>query len=188
MNVVHILNTRDSKKHVKYMTTLIQRCNNDYFPPLSTRGGTRDSDLKKCEISHIGINSYVAELLGQENIFAVSDNRELIGFMSFIHNRRGETIFDCLNYGLNNYISTICVEPNHRNCGVATAMYDFIEEKLPNALCSSFISTRTWSGNENHIHILKRRGYSLIHTKIDDREYNGEKANSVYFVKLLING
>ena len=187
MLIYHLSNTAECERHSHFIRNIVDECSHEFFPPLTARKSTTEKNLAGAtNAADIGVDPYVEGLLKQENIFATSDD-ELIGFMSFIHDRSGEPIFDNLNFGANNYISTICVKNQFRNQGIGQLFYDFIERALPNKLAGNFVSTRTWSENKNHIHLLEKRGYSLIHTGMSDREWSGVKTSSVYYVKKTDN-
>jgi len=188
LSIYYLDNVAKCEKHSHFMRSIIDECSHEFFPPLTARKSTTEKNLAGGDNTvDIGTDAYVEGLLAQENIFATSDNDDLIGFMSFIHNRLGEPIFDNLNYGTNNYISTICIKKQFRNHGIGQLFYDFIEHSLPDNLAANFVSTRTWSENKNHIHLLEKRGYTLVYTGISDREWSGVRTSSVYYVKKTNN-
>jgi hypothetical protein len=106
----------------------------------------------------------------------------IAGFMSFIHNYR-DKVFDSYNIGTNNYISTLCVDLKYRHQGLANLLYSYIENDLPIEIRSSFTSTRTWSSNSSHLSLLNKRNYVLVKRVINDREYHGKVADTVYLAK-----
>jgi len=186
MNIFYVDDAKRSERYAEYVRFLVNECSHEFFPPLNARKGTTDTDLKAhATLQVAGVDAYVNGLLGQANIFATNGNGEAIGFMSFIHNRSGEPIFDDLRFGINNYISTICVLLPYRRMGIGKLLYEFIEEGLPSEVSSDFISTRTWNDNKNHIFLLEKRGYECVHSLENDREHDGVVKSSVYFAKKL---
>lgn len=183
MNALFVKDLIEKPQYIKFIEHIVNKCSDEFFPPLAGRTGTQQKDLKWYTngVHEIGVSTYVEQLLKQENIFVVSDDK-IVGFMSFIHNCH-EATFDAFDGGANNFISTICVEPKFRRCGAAKKLYDFIEQKLPSALKADFTSTRTWSENHAHLSLLDARGYTLVYRIIDDREYQGQRADSAYYAK-----
>jgi len=185
---IEYVDVSNSAVHRDFITKAVNAYADDFFPPLYTRGSTTDKRLMEGHNTwpSDGLEVYIHGLFKQVNIFAVCDDGVLNGFMSFIHNRKDEPVFSNLGYGINNYISTVCVERIIRNSGIGMALYDFFETKLPKELRSDFASTRTWSRNEYHINLLKKRGYELVHTIKDDRKFNGKIADTVFYIKRLV--
>ncbi len=66
------------------------------------------------------------------------------------------------------YVTTIAVTRTARGAGVATLLYDALEQtaferSLP------YLSTRTWSTNTEHIRMLNRRGFEEVLRRVDER-------------------
>lgn len=183
MDILFFENITGKQEYIDFVEHIVKECSEEFFPPLLGRSSTQQKSFGRQPSSNDkhSDKSYINNLLMQSNIFAIVDNN-IAGFMSFIYDCHNE-IFDKLGYGKNNYITTICVEPKFRGRGIANALYDFIEQKLPLKSKADFTSTRTWSGNKSHLSLLDRRGYSLIHKIKDDREYQGQKADSVYYAR-----
>jgi ribosomal protein S18 acetylase RimI-like enzyme len=183
INISFFEDVTGQKLFADFIGHIVNTCSDEFFPPLLGRRDTQQKMFWTKPSSDVcgGEGMYLNSLLAQSNIFATVDGK-IIGLMSFIHDCHDE-IFDKLGYGKNNYVSTICVDPSYRTIGAAGAMYNFIESKLPQERCAGFTSTRTWGGNAKHIRLLERRGYSLIHRIKDDREYNGQTEDTVYYAK-----
>jgi predicted GNAT family acetyltransferase len=83
---------------------------------------------------------------------------------------------------LANFINLTCVLPGYRNIGLATKMYDYIEQYLPEKFHSKYVCRYTWSTNKAQIHIIEKSGYELIKIKKDAR---GKGIHSVKYLKKL---
>ena len=123
-------------------------------------------------------------IVKQYNILVI-DNDKIVGLMSFIHNFKEHKYFKIDKYDMiNNYITTICVNKDYRNRKIATILYDYIENNLPQEINSEYISTRTWSTNLSHINLLKRRNYENTYRIKNDRMINDTtKVDTIYFLK-----
>ena len=180
---IECINVMNSPHYREYIKKIVNECDNEFFPPLSARGGTTEKQLRNKVSQYNGVDAYINDLLKQVNIFASNEDGILMGFMSIIHDRQDEPIFHLSHPGTHNYISTVCVDKKHRRLGICSALYDFVENELPHEFTSGFTSTRTWCGNKSHIILLEKRGYEHIHTIENDRNHNGETANTVFYVK-----
>lgn len=74
------------------------------------------------------------------------------------------------------YITTIIIDSKVRNKGYTQKMYHEILSKRK----GKNISTRTWSTNYAHIHILNSLGFKLIQRDINDR---CENIDTLYYLK-----
>jgi len=183
MQIYLIEDVKDDEEHKSFIKEIVEICSQEFFPPLTARFTTTDVKLNKNVVANGRIDDYIDFLYKQINLFVTIESK-LVGYMSFIHNFHNDAVFGDLR-GINNYITTICVLPEYRGRGIAKALYDFIETKLPQELTSNIISTRTWCKNKDHIQVLKKRGYLLTCTNNDDREYNGEISSTVYYAKKI---
>ena len=171
----------------KSVYDLLIACDKEFVPPLSTRNTTTQVDFSSnCILSEMYPYQYWVDILKQQNILAIADNH-VIGIMSFKYNYKLSECFDTHIRidSINNYISTICINKNYRGYGIAGKLYNYIENNLPNGYKSDYVSTRTWSTNRNHINLLYKYNYMLIYAIADDREHNGIKLDTLYFIKHL---
>jgi len=180
---IKYVDIENSQEHKNFMVGIVKDCDDEFFPPLSARGGTTEKQLKINTHSNNSIDAYINNLCEQINVFATLEDGTLVGFMSIIHNRQDEPIFTSANHGTHNYITTVCVENEYRRLGICTALYDFIENNLPSEYVSDFTCTRTWCWNTNHIKLLEKRGYELIHIIERDRNHDGKTADTVFYAK-----
>lgn len=140
-------------------------CNtdNEFVPSLSSRESTTQHNFSDSTRNATPIK-YFESLKTQEWIVAKTENR-VVGFLSF-YRTGGNTI----------YISTIVVDPWHRNKGICTKLYIAIQDQNG----WECLRTRTWSTNNIHIHILNKLGFCRTRVIQDDR---GPGVNTLYFEK-----
>lgn len=171
----------------KSIYNLLIACDKEFVPPLSTRNTTTQVNFNLgCTLSDLYPYQYLTDILKQQNILAIVDDL-IVGIMSFRYNYKFGEAFD-INISkdaLNNYVSTICINKDYRRYGIAGRLYNYIENNLPNKYKGDYVSTRTWSTNKSHINLLYKYNYSLAYTVANDREYNGTKLDTLYFIKYL---
>ena len=174
-----------STEIAKSIYDLLVTCDKEFVPPLSTRNTTTQIGFDStCIVSDKQPYQYWTNILNQKNILAiVGDN--VVGIMSFKYNYKlsGHFDTDIQKDAINNYVSTICINKNYRGNGIAGKLYDYIENNLPKKYKSDYVSTRTWSTNINHINLLYKYSYKLIYTIENDRECDGNKLDTLYFIK-----
>lgn len=158
--------------HAESVRALLADCGDEFVPPLSTRHSTSQSNLGPNQPQGDGVSAYFEEMRRQPIILAL-EGSTLVGFLSYIP---GFSL-DFLP-GPSCYVSTICVSRAHRCRGIASALYQRMEELARPGI----VSLRTWSTNHVQIAVLKRRGYDCVKSIADDR---GEGIDTVYFAKSL---
>lgn len=166
---------------------LLVTCDEEFVPSLSTRNTTTQIGFDSaCIASDKQPYQYWVNILKQKNILAIVDGH-IVGIMSFRYNYKLGEYFDIgvQRDAINNYVSTICIDKNYRGHGMGRKLYDYIENNLPKKYTSDYVSTRTWSTNKGHINLLYKLSYVLMYTIANDREYNGNKLDTLYFVKHL---
>ena len=158
---------------------IICECDSEFVPPLSSRNSSTQSNLligRQEDQTDKKAKPYVyfEGIKNQEFILAEIEGR-VVGFLTF----RTNYICDALqDFGVSNYITTLCVDKKHRKQGILSRMYDHMENELPEGIHCSKVSTRTWSQNNAHIGMLLKRGYGLQKTLNDDR---GPGIDTLYF-------
>ena len=188
MEITYYDSLEDFPSFQNDLMKLLITCDEEFIPALSSRIGTLQKGFR-FEI-YIGNDripqEYFNALLKQKFILILNNNR-IIGFMSFVHGFYDNEFFSPVFSadGINNYVSTICVDPDFRNKGLANNLYSYIEGNLPDNVKSSYISTRTWSTNTGHINLLIKRNFTLTHTLYRDRIENGKEIDSVYYCKKI---
>ncbi len=154
-------------------------CDNEFVPPLSSRNSSTQSNLiigGQDEQTDVKAEPYVyfEGIKNQKFILAEIEGR-VVGFLTFRINYSCDALQD---FGVSNYITTLCVDKKHRKQGILSRMYDHMENELPEGVRCSKVSTRTWSRNNAHIGMLMKRGYSVLKTLADDR---GPGIDTLYF-------
>ncbi len=151
---------------------LLADCGDEFVPPLSSRHSTSQSELGPDQPRGDGVDAYFEEMRRQPIILAL-EGSELVGFLSYIPG----FVLDFLP-GQSYYVSTICVNRAHRRRGIASLLYDRVEQIARPGI----VSLRTWSTNAAQIGALGRRGYVCVKRIVDDR---GKGIDTVYFAKSL---
>lgn len=156
---------------------LLSAHDNDFVPPLSQREDTCQQALTG-GAAEDGPRTYYHALLEQSFLLAVEDGK-LLGFYSFrlnylpdpIAHLRREALFPV-------YVTTIVVDGPARRKGLATQFYQMLPTLFPGGL---LVTTRTWSGNTSHLHLLEKLGFTLSLRISDDR---GPSVDTVYYSKV----
>jgi ribosomal protein S18 acetylase RimI-like enzyme len=155
---------------------LLVQIDHEFVPPLSVRESTTEMTLTgKEHNATTGPRAYFDKLLKQ-NIIMAKVEEFWAGFLAFRHSDVLELLGEknpC------NYLTTIGVSPYYRNIGIARSMYRFALNDLPPELQSPFWATRTWSTNNDHIHLLNKIGFTLA-TKLTD--HRGDGIDTHYYV------
>ncbi|MDD3957251.1 MAG: GNAT family N-acetyltransferase [Candidatus Izemoplasmatales bacterium] len=157
---------------------LLCACDNEFYPSLSSRENTSQSQLNSHDHKNKKPFSYFSSLLEQCFICAY-DDENMIGFLSFIPKYSSDIYRDI---GLSNYVSTICVDTKYRGLGITYKLYDFLFSKIPNQYCLSYVTTRTWSLNDYHIKALHKMRF-VIHATL--KNHRGQGIDTVYFKKKI---
>ena len=173
---------RDTEKDAIWR--LLCESDREFFPPLSCRASTTQSEFKS-EIAPDTPRAYFNKMIKQTFLLAYQEEL-LVGFLSFIHNYANKNILfhqQVVQSKQNNYITTICVDCESRNHGIAQKLYNAIEACLPIWLQTHFVSTRTWSANIPQINLLTKRGYALCKRITNNRKYCDMIQDTLYFIK-----
>jgi ribosomal protein S18 acetylase RimI-like enzyme len=175
--------------HKDAIWSLLCRSEDEFFPPLSCRASTTQSELTK-ERESAPPRAYFNQMIKQDFLLAFQEE-SLVGFLSFIHNYTNKNILyndRVVHRDLNNYITTICVDSGSRKHGIAHQLYSSIEACLPECLQTRFVSTRTWSSNKAQNALLRKRGYTMCKRIEDDRKFLGITDDTLYFIKEVQDG
>jgi ribosomal protein S18 acetylase RimI-like enzyme len=158
--------------------SLLQACNTEFVPPLSTRESSCQRNLANGGTTATEPREYFNMLREQAFLLAVEPTTcGIAGFMSFRHN------YECLElagYQPGNYVTTICVNKDFRNQGITRLFYREITQGLPLRYKLPYVSTRTWSSNDAHIHLLEKLEFSVVARLKDHR---GPGIDTIYFAK-----
>ena len=135
----------------------------DFVPPLTSREGTTQSDLRERDPAAAAPDGYLTQLL-QQDLILCRRGDQTAGFLSFRGDHRDPRFADlcpCL------YVSTIAVRHHLRRHGIARALYRELFD-LPEPM-PPWIVLRTWSTNTGHLQLLSRLGFTTILNLKDDR-------------------
>ena len=160
----------------KSILKILDVCDRDFLPPLSHRMTTSDSHLAMTVAMPDGPKAYF-QGLKEQALLVYFDEEEITGFMSFKHSYVQTELKRNIP---SNHVTTVCLMPTARNKGICASFYGFMENGLPSNLQAPFISTRTWSLNDAHLHLLEKLGFLLITTLKNDR---GDGIDTVYYAK-----
>lgn len=152
----------------KQIFKLLEKSDDEFVPPLSSRGSTTQSNLGKAEKS--SVQAYFDEMITQ-HFFIALDNKKVIGFMSFKKNHFSKDV-DIIK---NIYISTIIVDSYYRGKGITKLFY----KKCLSKYKTQNILTRTWSQNSSHIYILNGLNFVELKRLPNDR---GEGIDTIYYI------
>lgn len=160
---------------------LVKAYGEDFVPPLSQRQSTCQQGLQGTDgPSGQGPLAYFEEMKHQRFVLAV-EGEEITGFLSFRYDYVPEILSAQAAEGvLGLYITTIIVAAPHRRRGLAREFYRRLM-----ALYSQrrrLISTRTWSGNTNHISLLQKLSFDGPVRIPNDR---GPGIDTVYYYTML---
>ena len=150
---------------------LLEKCDNEFVPPLSSRKSTTQENL--IDLNNGGIDDYLEAIKNQNFILAIHQG-VIVGFMSFKKNYTCEHISN--SYSINIYITTIIVDPEFRKRGISRSLYHYVLDRYKDR----YIFTRTWSTNYSHISLLESLKFENYCTLLNDR---GNNIHTLYFCK-----
>jgi len=168
-------------KYEKDIWDILCECDKEFVPALSSREDTKAYDFSKKKNSEKPY-TYYEDVLKTAFVLAVDkDIDKVVGFMSFKNDYDNEKL---KSYMPTNYITTVCVKSEHRNKGICKMFYDFMFFSLPNEFVASSITTRTWSTNCKHMHILENLKFDIIECIKDGR---GKGIDTIYYGRMIPN-
>ena len=170
---ISILNKAEEIKYYDGILKMLKDADDEFFPPLSARNSSTQSDLSSMEKSSDGVIKYFEELKKQSFLVACEDG-ELLAFVSYRENYSNGEIGE--EFIPDIYISTLVVSPIARGKGLTYKMYEELFAQYENVN----IFTRTWSENFAHIKILEKFGFETFKVLENDR---GEGIDTIYFIK-----
>jgi len=153
---------------------LLQTVDAEFYPPLSARHGTTQTDFVDDHV-HTSIWNYFSQMLHQMTITATVGGR-LAGLMSIIC---GYNLPEARIHPPSYYVSTVAVEPQFRRNGIAASLYQALFDF---AVRPSTVATRTWSTNLSHLALLQKDGFEVTLRRVGDRSPN---IDTVYLTKAL---
>ncbi|HCX63839.1 MAG TPA: hypothetical protein DHN33_01330 [Eubacteriaceae bacterium] len=172
------------EKYKEEIWELLVACDEEFVPPLSDRNSSTQAVLNQEEKEDQKIFQkpvvYYRQMIQQEFIVC-TEKGTLIGFLTYINGYDNEIFERHIGKENNKYVTTICVQKEHRGKNIAGRLYDALETIVKSER-KGVLSTRTWSTNRSHIKILKRKGFENIETLKDHR---GKGIDTVYYLKKL---
>jgi len=158
---------------------ILCECDHDFVPHLSARESSYQSSFQDEESKNVLPQTYYEVMIKQHFLMAIDEQtRKLAGFMTFKSN------YDCeelKHASPSNYITTICIKKDYRNKGITRQFYQMIESDLiPENVRMPYLSTRTWSLNLSHLHLLDSFGFTLAMRLPNHR---GPGIDTVYYSK-----
>lgn len=170
MELQYFETVRDSG-YAKDIHALLVLADQEFIPPLSSRGSSTQADLSAAEKVSEGASVYFETMSTQPAVLAIENGR-CMGFMAFKVDYSCEQIPEsCLP---NLYASTCVVHPDTRGQGLMGKFYEKMIELFPDR----GIYTRTWHTNFPHLKILDRLGFTELARLPDHR---GPGMHTVYF-------
>jgi ribosomal protein S18 acetylase RimI-like enzyme len=137
---------------------LLREVDHEFFPPLSSRTGTLSLEAVPVPVDPAsGLAMYLHAMLDESWLLARRDE-QVVGVLSYLVDHVEPTLE---RQSPSLYVTTIAVARGWRGSGVGTALYDalFVQAGLAGA---PWITTRTWSTNEQHIRLLVTRGFDEV--------------------------
>lgn len=154
---------------------LIIKADKEFIPALSCRKSSKQKNLLEVTYEEKPFSYF--EMMKQQNFLIVYDGNELVGFMSY---RPDHVIEGTGEFSLSNYVTTVIVNESRRGQGLTYMLYQALFER--SKVENKPVTTRTWSTNHSHLHILDKLGFETLKRLENDR---GEGIDTVYFGKSL---
>lgn len=165
-----------NQQHLDDIWALLCRYDQAFVPPLSARENTYQSNLLGGQLVAGKPRKYFETLKEQSFLIALNEHQRVVGFMSY----RPEYVCQDLEDPLETtYVTTIIVEEEQRGKGITTTFYKTLFARLEPM---ETVTTRTWSTNDDHIHVLMKLGFEMVKSIEDSR---GEGIDTVYFRKTI---
>jgi ribosomal protein S18 acetylase RimI-like enzyme len=157
--------------------SILCACNKEFYPPLSLRDSTNRIDLVPYITSDYAQPDEYFEGLRSQSLLIAQLDCEILGFMSFWEAYSCLELNECVP---SNHVTTVCVSPKARGQGICLDFYQFMFNRLPKRMQSSFVSTRTSSVYHTHLRLLNKMGFMLT-TKLEN--HRGDGIHTFYYAK-----
>lgn len=136
----------------------------EFLPQLSARTDTL-SMVPRTEPGKPGASAYL-EAMGFEHWLVALCGESVVGLISFTSTNRHPVLAP---WSPSLYATTVAVSPHARCLGVGTALYDEFEG-VARQWGLPFLTTRTWTTNDDHLRLLSARGFRRVIELPHDRE------------------
>ena len=153
---------------------LLKKIDKEFIPPLSARKSTHQKEWNTPDTEGGEPVEYFRQMKEQKIILALEKDK-VRGFLTYISDFKLEIGNEKM---ISEYVSTIGVDPAYRKKGIAQSLYKKLIENSP----GKRITTRTWSLNKSHLHILEEMGFELLVTIKNDR---GRGIDTVYYTRRI---
>ena len=161
-------------EYMNQVWELLKKIDKEFIPPLSTRKSTHQKELNTPNTQSEEPVEYFRQMKEQKIILALEKDK-VGGFLTYISEFKLEIGNETM---ISEYVSTIGVDPAYRKKGIAQSLYKKLIENSP----GKRITTRTWSLNKSHLHILEEMGFELLVTIKNDR---GRGIDTVYYTRRI---
>lgn len=160
----------------RIIRNILEECDKDFWPPLSSRSGTSQQLLLGETVEENGVELYCREVLEQSAILAKL-GEEIVGFLSYRPSYRCSALEE---YGEVAYMTTLCLRHSQRGKGYSPGFYHAAEKRIWERFPHRRIAFRTWSTNLTQLHLAEKLGYQAVAVLKNDR---GEGIDTVYYIK-----
>ncbi|MDK2826566.1 MAG: hypothetical protein PWQ63_889 [Methanolobus sp.] len=155
-----------SKTDKLRVTSFLELVDEDFYPPLSQRGGGIPERIERCLYTDEA-NFLVAEPnANRENSLL----EEFMGMIGCTRNWKGHGTA---------YINFLATHPNHRNSGISKELCLRLEDELAGSGIKR-IYLCTWSGNPAAMRFYESLGYCSYAIVLNDR---GNSIDTIYYKK-----
>ncbi|SFB09138.1 MULTISPECIES: GNAT family N-acetyltransferase [unclassified Bacillus (in: firmicutes)] len=161
---------------------ILCECDKEFIPHLSSRESSVQSMLTVNKTTEQKPKLYFNEMLQQHFILCQDEESgRVVAFLSYRNQYDADELKD---HNPSNYITTICTTKSYRNKGITRTFYEIIfSDQLPEQLRMPYVTTRTWSTNDSHIHILNSLDFDKVRIL---KNHRGENVDTIYFSKKSI--
>lgn len=176
ITTVALMTKADVLGHRDDIWQILEKTNNEYFPPLSARepGRIDQPPLLRKSLWPQPVD-YFEEILKEHVLLSYIDAKP-VGMISYVPHFNSGTLSQ---WSPCTYIDTVGVIPGYRRRGIARSMYRELF-KAATVLELEYVGLRTWSTNESHLQLLHALGFDEVDRHIDER---APGVDTVYFVR-----
>jgi ribosomal protein S18 acetylase RimI-like enzyme len=171
-----LTNAADVQAHRDDVWAVLEKTDQEYFPPLSRReaGAIDQPPLIRKSLWPQPVD-YFNEIL-KEHVLLASIGGKMVGMITYVPRFESKTISavsPCT------YLDTVGVIPGYRRHGIATMLYKSLFEQ-PTVQALEHVALRTWSTNVSHMGLLEKLGFDEIERHVDER---APGVDTVYFAR-----
>ena len=149
---------------------LICRCDDDFYPPLSTREPT-DSVMVQTGVKESKPHTFFEMIQGTS---VLVDSEDVNGVIAFYKGYVLDEVDDIPR----TYVMFILVDPDARGRGLGRSLYEAMFEHMSGS--EAPVVTRTWSTNYSHLALARSMGLTRSVVLENDR---GNGVDTVFLIK-----